>query len=180
VSTLHIVYQHTSHGSQLVTGMDALAAFPDFDGRYAWDDGGATPARSTWTTSASRGGPRPERGRLRRCRRRHAVGRGTRALLDDPANAHVNVVMWSWCSINGHDAQRYVDNMEKLVAEYPDVTFVFMTGHSEGQGEDSTPNGIHYNNELIRRHCREHGRWLFDSPTSRPTTPTASTSGIAR
>ncbi len=52
-------------------------------------------------------------------------------------NSHINVIMWSWCSINDHDAQRYVDNMEILIAEYPDVDFVFMTGHAEGQGEDS-------------------------------------------
>jgi len=39
---------------------------------------------------------------------------------------------------------------------------VFMTGHSEGLGEDLTANSIHYNNELIRRHCLEHDRWLFD------------------
>ena len=58
--------------------------------------------------------------------------------------------------------QSAIDNMEKLVAEFPDVTFVFMTGHAEGQGEDLTPDGVHYNNELIRRHCEENGRWLFD------------------
>ena len=68
----------------------------------------------------------------------------------------------SWCSINNHDATRYVTNMEKLVAEYPAVDFVFMTGHAEGRGEDLTENGVHYNNQLIRDHCRAHGRWLFD------------------
>ncbi len=86
----------------------------------------------------------------------------TRAFLDDPANSHVNVVMWSWCSINNHDAQRYVDNMELLVAEYPDVAFVFMTGHAQGQGEDLTPMSVHYNNQLIRQHCQTNRRILFD------------------
>lgn len=42
----------------------------------------------------------------------------TRTLLDNASNAHINVVVWSWCSINGHDAQRYVDNMETLISEY--------------------------------------------------------------
>ena len=27
---LHIAYQHTSHGSQLITGMNALRSFPSF------------------------------------------------------------------------------------------------------------------------------------------------------
>ena len=40
-SELHIVYQHTSHGSQLVTGMRALRDFPDFGQTYDWDDTGA-------------------------------------------------------------------------------------------------------------------------------------------
>ena len=67
------------------------------------------------------------------------------------------------------DAQRYVDNMELLVSEYPAVTFVFMTGHAQGRGEnlydDPQSNGdghVHYNNELIRQHCIDNERLLFD------------------
>ena len=36
-STLHIAYGHTSHGSQLITGMDALAASNTL---YSWNNGG--------------------------------------------------------------------------------------------------------------------------------------------
>ncbi|MBI9100748.1 MAG: hypothetical protein JEY91_19910, partial [Spirochaetaceae bacterium] len=78
------------------------------------------------------------------------------------ANSDINTVIWSWCSINDHDAQRYVDNMEKLIREYPHITFIFMTGHAEGQGEDLTPDSVHYNNELIRRHCSDNNRILYD------------------
>lgn len=158
---LHIAYNHTSHGSHLITGMEALASFPSYGDTYAWsvdgssglqladhgipcnvpdlsqgdyiDPNGVTP----WVTC-------------------------TRAFLDLPANAHFNVVMWSWCSINAHNAQRYVDNMEILVSEYPGVQFVFMTGHAQGQGEDMTPDSVHYNNQLIRQHCQTHDRILFD------------------
>ena len=38
---LHIAYQHTSHGSQLITGMNALRNFPSFGATYDWDDSGA-------------------------------------------------------------------------------------------------------------------------------------------
>jgi len=161
-NTLHIAYQHTSHGSQLITGMNSLEAFPSFGDTYAWDDAGQDPNALDLDDDGIPGCADLSQGDS-------VDGNGdtpwviaTRSLLDDPANSHINVVMWSWCSINGHDAQRYVDNMEKLVAEYPHVTFVFMTGHSEGDGEDLSPNGIHYNNELIRDHCEAHGRWLFD------------------
>ncbi|MBN2339878.1 MAG: hypothetical protein JXX29_12120 [Deltaproteobacteria bacterium] len=158
---LHIVYQHTSHGSQLITGMNSLAMYPDYGDTYGWSDDGSggldlddygIPADcSDLSTgdSVDGNGDTP-----------WVVG--TRALLDDPANAHVNVVIWSWCSIAGHDAQRYVNNMEKLIAEYPAVHFIFMTGHAEGTGEDMTENGVHYNNQLIRDHCRTNNRWLFD------------------
>jgi len=167
IENLHIAYQHTSHGSQLITGMNALMAFPSFptsDGLYNWDDAGGSATSldlddtaipgdavdlSTGDYEVNEDGDTP-----------WVVQ--TRAFLDDAANADVNVVLWSWCSINGHDAQRYVDNMEKLVAEYPDVIFPFMTGHSEGTGEETAVGTIHYNNQLIRAHCAEHGRWLFD------------------
>jgi hypothetical protein len=171
-SNLHIAYQHTSHGSQLITGMNALESYPVFGNIYEFSDDGSSGLDlddygilgavedlsqgdyidgnevTPWVTS-------------------------TRNLLDNPSNSHVNVIMWSWCSIDGHDAQRYVDNMEILINEYgqggskvsptrPAVQFVFMTGHAEGQGEDLTPGSVHYNNELIRNHCRENNRVLFD------------------
>ncbi len=158
---LHIVYQHTSHGSQVVTGMDALEAFPPFADRYQWSDNGASGLDlddygiPCGVSDLSQGDSIDEHGVTPwvTC---------TRALLDDPANPHVNVVMWSWCSIAGHDAQRYLDNMEILVADYPEVAFVFMTGHAEGGGEDTAPGSVHSNNELIRAHCSAHDRILFD------------------
>ena len=159
---LHIAYNHTSHGSQLITGMDALEAFPPFGAAYAWsDDGSVGLDLDNYGISGCAVDDLSQGDSI--------DGNGvtpwvtcTRAFLDLPANAHINVIMWSWCSINGHDAQRYVDNMEILVSEYPDVDFVFMTGHAEGQGEDLTADSVHFNNELIRQHCEDHGRILFD------------------
>ncbi len=158
---LHIAFNHTSHGSQIISGMDALEGFPAYGSTYEWsDDGSAGLDLDNYgipcgVSDLSQGDS--------------IDGNGvtpwvtcTRAFLDLPANAHINVIMWSWCSIHGHDAQRYVDNMEILVSEYPDVDFVFMTGHAQGQGEDMTPDSVHYNNEVIRQHCQSNGRFLFD------------------
>ena len=161
-TNLHIAYNHTSHGSQLIDGMRALESFPDFGDTYAWSEDG-----SAGLDLDDNGIPSCEEPDLSQGDYIDANGvtpwvTCTRNFLDSPTNAHINVIMWSWCSINGHDAQRYVDNMEILVAEYPDVEFVFMTGHAEGDGEDITPNGVHYNNQLIREHARTHGRILFD------------------
>lgn len=163
-SSIHAAYNHTSHGSQLISGADALESFPPFANRYAWSVDGSTgldldenysgAGIPCLVTDLSQG---------------DYIDNGvtpwvtcTRDFLDAPANTHVNVIVWSWCSINGHNAQRYLDNMEILVSEYPDVSFVFMTGHSEGQGEDMSENSIHYNNQLIRQHCSAHSRILFD------------------
>jgi hypothetical protein len=162
IADLHIAYQHTSHGSQLTRGMTSLEDFPEFAGLYSWDDRGQDPNALDLDDYGIPGCADLSRGDLID---EHGVTpwvTATRALLGNQANSHINVIVWSWCSINGHNAQRYVDNMEILVAEFPDVAFVFMTGHAEGQGEDLAEDGVHYNNELIRAHCAEYGRWLFD------------------
>jgi hypothetical protein len=161
-ANLHIAYQHTSHGSQLITGMNSLEAFPAFGDTYAWDDSGQASNALDLDDLGIPGCADLSQGDSVDANGDTPWVLASRTLLDNPANSHINVVVWSWCSINNHDAQRYVDNMEKLVAEYPHVTFVFMTGHAEGDGVDLTPNGVHYNNELIRAHCLAHDRWLFD------------------
>ena len=111
---LHIAYQHTSHGSQLITGMNALENFPSFGLKYEWSDNGSSgldlddngiPAAKP---DLSQGDYIDEFGVT-------PWVTGTRNLLDNPSNYHVNVIMWSWCSINMHNAQHYVDNMEILV-----------------------------------------------------------------
>lgn len=159
-ANLHIAYNHTSHGSQLITGMNCLGHFP-YGGIYSWSEGDSPDSLDLrdrdipGTADLSQGDWVDENGDT-------PWVVSTRAYLEDPGNSNINVVVWSWCSINGHDAQRYVDNMEKLIREYPTIAFVFMTGHAEGQSEDLFPGSVHYNNELIREHCREKGRILYD------------------
>ena len=159
---LHIAYNHTSHGSQLITGMNALEVYPDYQGQYNWNNGESAGALDI----RDRGIPGIA-DLIQGDYIDDATGTtpwviSTRACLDDPDNSEINVIIWSWCSINGHDAQRYLDNMEILISEYPDIIFVFMTGHAEGQSEDMTPDSVHYNNELIRTHCEENNRILYD------------------
>jgi hypothetical protein len=73
----------------------------------------------------------------------------TRGYLDDAANASVNVVMWSWCSIRNADINEYLTGMQTLIDEYGadgsepraatnPVTFIFMTGHSEANDNVGT------------------------------------------
>ncbi len=70
--------------------------------------------------------------------------------LDHSDHKDVNVVMWSWCSIENHDVQTYLDNFSELInmyknggskgrteAEGNEVTFVLMTGYSRGNSFDT-------------------------------------------
>lgn len=166
---LHIAYQHTSHGSQLVTGLNALKNFPPFAAVYDWSDDGSS---GLDLDDYGIPGDKPDLSQGD-----YIDGYGvtpwvtaTRNLLDNPANYHVNVIIWSWCSINNHNIPRYLDNMEILVSEYSQggsnpraadypVKFVFMTGHAEGQGEGGF---IHTANQQIRQHCIDNNRILFD------------------
>ncbi|MCU0724778.1 MAG: PKD domain-containing protein [Planctomycetes bacterium] len=154
---LSIAYGHTSHGSQITTGMTGLAGFagaPNPPEAYAWNETGAGGAlrlddyfvpgdlgNPDFTTFASR----------------------TRTFLDQPAHAGVNVVMWSWCGQVSYasttDIDTYLSLMSGLETDYPGVTFVYMTGHLDGTGTAGTLN---QNNERIRAHCRNGNRVLFD------------------
>ena len=94
----------------------------------------------------------------------------TRAYLDDPANAQINVVMWAWSSyLYLCSVQQYINDMEMLISEYGPggsknravpVTFVFQTAC--GQRSNSRNEILYYKNDSIRKHCNNNNRILFD------------------
>jgi chitodextrinase len=169
-SNLHIVYGHTSHGSQLIDGMNGLVTFANNGGKglslpqniFSWNNGGTGGALDlhdggvsddvgyypNWVNSTRSylGTPNP------------ATGRGT------GANADVNVVIWSWCGqASGYTQQQMIDNylapMSQLELDYPGVTFVYMTGHLDGTG---LTGNLHARNEQIRAYCRANNKVLYD------------------
>ncbi|HGY10702.1 MAG TPA: hypothetical protein ENK37_11745 [Oceanithermus profundus] len=169
---LHVVYNHTSHGSQLITGMRALAAFPAFAGRYAWTND--TMGDADHLSLRDRGIPgKPDLSQGDADSDNDGIAdwaEDTYAYLTNPDNYHVNVVMWSWCNIGGHDIDRYLRSMQWLIdqfgeggshpraAEHP-VKFVFMTAHANGGGEGDSSD---VRNEQIRAYVRDHKLILFD------------------
>jgi len=101
----------------------------------------------------------------------------SRNYLDDPDNAEINVVMWSWCNIAGHDVENnYLPGMQTLINEYGPggsrigtgtglrenaVAFIFMTGHAnwnDNVGEGKPKNQA----ELIIDYCRENKFYCLD------------------
>jgi len=150
-----VSYGHTSHGSQIVTGMDMVinqhGALYEYDSvtsscpfdsaflcdRYPSGDLG-NPDRTTWAQL-------------------------TRDLLNN-ANNDRNLIIWSWCGQHDTTATNinlYLTQMNQLELDYPDVTFVYMTGHlNEGSGP---PDGNTFlRNEQIRQYCLDNNKILFD------------------
>lgn len=151
-ANLHIAYGHTSHGSQLVTGMTGLVGF--LGDLYAWNDGGTGGALDLkdrpFSGASDLGNPD-----------RSAWAAVTRTYLD--AHPDINVVIWSWCgqvsTATVENIELYLSLMSALEADYPGVKFVYMTGHLDGTG---LTGNLHLRNEQIRAYCREHEKILYD------------------
>ncbi len=151
---LHIAYGHTSHGSQIISGMENLDNFMGGNGLYNFHNGGdegyldiddyfvygdlGNPDRTTWAEL-------------------------TRTYLNDSQNSDVNVVMWSWCgevsSASVEDINTYLDLMAELESDFPNVKFVYMTGHLDGSGLEGN---LHLRNQQIRDYCSVNNKILFD------------------
>jgi hypothetical protein len=152
---LRISYRHSSHGSQLVTGVhaikDAEGAPYDFtyssgtpythgvflaDGVPSGADDLGAPDRTTWASV-------------------------TRSFLQQAGNDR-NVVMWSWCGqVDGtqEEINTYLNLMNQLEQDFPDVKFVYMTGHLNGT---AASGNVNQRNEQIRNYCLANNKILFD------------------
>ncbi len=151
---LRIAYGHTSHGSQLVSGMNAMRqADPQ---RFAFTSGknqAQNDSLSLWdyTPKGDLGNPD-----------RTTWAKLTDELLSD-ASCDRNVIMWSWCGQAGTateaDIETYLSLMNNLEKKYPKVKFVYMTGHLDGTGENGN---LCKRNQQIRDFCRKNRKLLFD------------------
>ena len=153
---LHIAYQHTSHGSQLITGMDGLY---NWQGEaYSFNNGGTNEALDLHDYAMSNYGA-SDLGNPNRT----AWSTATLDFLNNPENAKVNVIIWSWCgqvsSADSNDTVKYLSLMTSLENSFPSVKFVYMTGHLDGTGLDGNLN---QRNEQIRRYCRNNNKILYD------------------
>jgi len=158
---LHVAYWHTSHGSQLVSGMNELDAFIGGTGAYLYNNGGSGGTLDLEEVSDDYS----ERHLSGNIDSADPPGRDfddtTRIFLNDAANSDVNVVMWSWCSLSTdfNIIDTYLSKMNQLESEYPDVYFIYMTGHLNGGGETGA---VHLANERIRDYCRNNTKFLYD------------------
>jgi len=177
-NNLHIAYQHTSHGTHVSRGMFGL---PDFkagdDISFAISNNNPQANKLDFRDNviASYAASGEDASDL--SRNETAFIQATRNYLDDPDNSEINVVMWSWCSITGHDVEsNYLPGMQTLINEYGPggskigsgsgkrdnaVAFIFMTGHSERDrnvGEGRPKNQA----DLIINYCRDNKFYCLD------------------
>lgn len=160
-ATLHIGYGHTSHGKQITSGMTGLIEFANNGGLglnyprdiFKWNRGGTggaldlhdhfmygdlgMPDRTTWAQR-------------------------TREYLNNPQNSKTNVIMWSWCgqvSTRKENIDLYLSLMNQLEKDFPNVIFVYMTGHADGRGKTGK---VHLRNMQIRDYCIANDKVLYD------------------
>ena len=158
---LHIAYGHTSHGSQVTDGMEGLVEFANGGGYglslpqdiFQWNHGGSDGALDLHDYAMD-----------------GDVGywpdwyNNTTNYLDDTESSDVNVVMWSWCGQVGDKYasgvlwSEFLGPMNTLEATYPDITFVYMTGHLNYWDRENTNAA----NDSIRSFFWNNGKVLFD------------------
>ena len=165
-TSLHIAYGHTSHGSQLTTGMAGLAQWKGT--LYSWNNGGSGGAldiRDYYGNFGNLGIANDLGADINGNLDYTAWARATRAYL--PLHPEINVVIWSWCYQAAGSAaqiQLYLDQMDQLEKDFPGVKFVYMTGHVDGE----PPTGNEWQipltlrNRQIRDYCAANNKILYD------------------
>lgn len=157
--SVKIHYAHTSHGSQITTGLDRIessdatyaqvqshSSLPDDEDSLCILDGNPPEIYITpdlyWQTSEGM-----------------AL---TQETLDD--NPNITVSLWSWCTqlyyYSEDETQAYLDAMASLETANPDVTFVYMTCNAQATGEQGYNRWLR--NNMIRQYCIENNKVLFD------------------
>jgi len=72
-----------------------------------------------------------------------------------------NVSMWAWCGQQSWNSawtvRRYLKALDLLEQEFPAMRFVYMTGHTDGGSAI-----LARNNGMVREYCRRNDKVLFD------------------
>ncbi|MBN2213221.1 MAG: hypothetical protein JW723_03165 [Bacteroidales bacterium] len=177
-NNLHVAYQHTSHGTHVSYGLYGLQDYKTGDDvLFGITNNDPQPDKLDFRDYAMASYAETGVDAADLSRVESAFIQATRNYLDDPDNAEINVVMWSWCSIRGHDvAGTYLPGMQALIGEYGPggskigtgegkkenaVTFIFMTGHAETNNNvgDLKPKN---QADTIIGYCKAKGYFCLD------------------
>ncbi len=154
-------YAHTSHGSQIMTGLSHLEGVDPTYALSVFYAGSTPPAELDCTAGdlCIYDGNPPEtyiqpddywetQGGVDR----------TEAVAD---TGLFDISMWSWCGQMSYysetQVQLYLDNMAAWDQGYGDMGFILMTGHTDGGGATLASN-----NNLARQYATDNDMILFD------------------
>jgi len=154
-------YAHTSHGSQIMSGLQALA---DNDPKYAMTQllAGSTPPStlncSTGSLCIYDGNP-PETYITPEDYWSTEGGKDrARAVADTDL---FDFSMWAWCAQQSSNSEetvnQYLNTMDGFEQEYPSMRFILMTGHSH-----STNQTLIRNNNIVLNYAGANDKIIFD------------------
>ncbi|MCU4157784.1 hypothetical protein J1N10_17545 [Carboxylicivirga sp. A043] len=175
---LHIAYQHTSHGTHVSRGLYGLPDYKDGDAElFAITIDAPEENKLDFDDCTLENYAEPGKRAVDLSRDETAFIQATRNYLDDKDNADVNVVMWSWCNIAGHDVEgNYLPGMKTLIDEYGvggskigdgdglrknAVVFIFMTGHAN-RGSNTGDGNPKEQAKLITDYCNANNYMCLD------------------
>ena len=147
-------YGSTSHGTQLWAGAEYLSAYVSPPGYNFFKQ---------WVIPPVQGDPT-----FMRMGYNSGFAWNTSAFLSTARNMlnqapQANAFMWSWCGemswLSTAEVQQYLDMMTQLEGEFPNVKFVYMTGHTDGVPGDSV---LKRNNDMVRNYVQNNRKILYD------------------
>jgi hypothetical protein len=162
---LTMQFAHTSHGSQIITGLEQLRrrdAKYAFAVRAAGTEGlpaaGSTPALRIYDGNPPDTYITPEM--------YWATDSGLAATRSVAATGHYGFSMWSWCGQQSSNStstvQQYLTRMAGLESDYSPMRFILMTGHTDGSNTPGTAGTLKFNNQLVRSYASSSGMVLYD------------------
>ena len=154
-----IHYAHTSHGYQIVRGLFELEKSPTYNvnitaGALSFEENALCilDGQSNGETYIL-----PEK---------YWSGEAGLNLTRNTLNTYraINISEWAWCvQLDTWGASYitvYLNNMSALEDEFPNVTFIYMTGNAQATGSEGFNRYLR--NQQIRNYCIAHKKILFD------------------
>lgn len=157
-NNMKLHYAHTSHGSQLITGLEMLYRNNKI---YAYERGYSYLPENSDALCLFDGQLESSYIEPADYWASFEGMNEVRTILEE--NPSINVSGWAWCgqlsTYSSAEVHAYLDSMTVLSNEFPGVTFILFTGHLDGTGDEGV---LHRNNEFIRDYALNNGFYLYD------------------
>lgn len=158
-SSLQYHYAHTSHGGQIP---DGLYVIEDDDPKYDYEYQNNSLPQKAGAVCIFNGQESETYITPELYWQTESGMDKTRAVLS--GNSEIDVSIWAWCSqldyYSEQQVEAYLDSISRLESEFPEVTFIYMTGNAQATG--SGGHNRYLRNEQIRQFCQAGNKVMFD------------------